>query len=543
MLKVFSSMLIVLFSIALASAQTTVSGMITGFHGQPIPLANVFLSQPNEEQSMKSGEASKTGEFKIIIDSKGVWLLRFSGVYHQDYTVAVYVDKPKAIYLNVKLATYKYGKEFSEVKVLGNFNKWYPPAAIPMDKQVDGTYTAEINANVNPILYQLVGVMQGNVAGTEADGFAYNEYNGYNAVLKANRGKVRIVFDPKKLISSDEPAGFTFSGADSIESRFAQAYDEMQRWNAAYTDSLISSVSRRRLGTKATGFDCASVLSTIEKQLENEPNDVVRQELHLIYFLFAMKGGMVDTSNSRVVLREIPPEATVWSLAPGVISYAFDYSRYDKTQRAQFVQQVLDENPSVLTKSFLLSNEFMKKLYGGEKEQAMRYYDIAVNQYGNTPGGEEVSHYHNVSATDPGKPAPVFSVTSMQKSPKTYTDRSFKGKYYLMYFWATWSKPSVDEIGNLRKAYKEFNGKRFVILGLSLDSSRQVIEKFRQSNGMMPWPNALIGEGFESKICKDYEVYSLPKPVLVDPHGKIVAVGLDLRGDRLMKTLAKYLRK
>jgi len=36
-------------------------------------------------------------------------------------------------------------------------------------------------------------------------------------------------------------------------------------------------------------------------------------------------------------------------------------------------------------------------------------------------------------------------------------------------------------------------------------------------------------------------VNSIPKPILIDPSGKIVAMGLQLRGANLKKTLAKYL--
>lgn len=542
-MNLFSFILIVLFSLSTVSAKTVVSGKITGFDGQPIPLANVFLGSPDGIRSGQSVQAEDNGAYELLIESRGVWLLHFSGVYHQDYTVALYVSEPKTIHLDIRLATYAYGTDFSEVKVLGNFNSWYPPSAVSMHKQSDGTYTADIRTKVNPILYQLTGVAGGGMAGAQADRFIYEQSHGYAAVLVPKHSRARIIFDPRKLVSSGEPASFTFADADSAESRFAAVYNEVQLWNAAYTDSLVKSVSTRRLGVKPTGFDFGRVLSIIERQLESEPNEVVRQELHPAYFQFLMRGKMADSLNSRALLQDIPPESVVWSLAPEVISSAFDYSRYDKKKRDDYVNEVIDKNPSAETISRLLSNEFMRKLYGGDRERALRYYDIAVNQYGGTAGAKEVAHYHNISAVDTGKTAPDFSVTSIQNSKVTLSEKSFKGKYLLLDFWATWSKPSVEEIKNLQNSYKEFGGKSFAILSVSLDSSRKIIEQFGPFRNEMPWFKAFVDEGFDSKICKDYEVFAVPKPVLIDPHWKVVAVGQDLRGDKLRKTLAKFLGK
>lgn len=542
-MNVFSFILISLLSLSSVWARTVVSGRITGFGGQPIPLANVFLGSPDGIRSDQPVQAEDNGAYKLVIESKGVWLLHFSGVYHRDYTVALYVAEPKTIHLDIRLATYTYGTDFSEVEVLGNFNAWYPPSAVSMHKQSDGTYTADIRTKVDPILYQLIGVAGGGMAGTGADRFMYEQSHGYAAVLMPKHGRARIVFDPRKLMSSGEPANCSFADADSVESRFASVYNEVQLWNAAYTDSLIKSVSARRSGAKPAGFDFGRVLSIIQRELKSEPNEIVRQELQLAHFQFLMRGKKADSVNSRAVLKEIPPASVVWSLAPDMISSAFDYSKYDVKKRDGYVKEVIDRNPSAETIGRLLSDEFLKRLYGGDRESALRYYDIAVNQYGETAGGKEAARYHNVSAVDIGKTAPGFSVSSMRDSGVVLTEKSFRGKYLLLVFWATWSKPSVDEMKYLEKAYKEFGGKTFDILSLSLDSSSSVLKDSGPFRHGMPWFNTFVLKGLESRICRDYEVFAVPKPVLIDPQGRIVAVGLNLRGERLGKTLAMFLDK
>ena len=54
---------------------------------------------------------------------------------------------------------------------------------------------------------------------------------------------------------------------------------------------------------------------------------------------------------------------------------------------------------------------------------------------------------------------------------------SFKGKYLLIDFWASWCGPCRMENPNVVKAYNEFKGKNFTILGVSLDKDKDSWKK------------------------------------------------------------------
>jgi alkyl hydroperoxide reductase subunit AhpC len=101
----------------------------------------------------------------------------------------------------------------------------------------------------------------------------------------------------------------------------------------------------------------------------------------------------------------------------------------------------------------------------------------------------------------------------------------------------------LDEIKNLRKAYEKYKDKNFEMLSVSLDSSSDAVKKFQHEEQSIPWLNAFVNSGFDNKICKDFEVYSVPKAILVDPKGNIAAIGWDLRGDNLDKTIERFLGK
>ena len=49
--------------------------------------------------------------------------------------------------------------------------------------------------------------------------------------------------------------------------------------------------------------------------------------------------------------------------------------------------------------------------------------------------------------------------------------------------------------------------------------------------------SAEVKNGFNNKVCEDYEVYSVPKLVLIGPAGEVVASGWELQGKKLENVL------
>ena len=97
---------------------------------------------------------------------------------------------------------------------------------------------------------------------------------------------------------------------------------------------------------------------------------------------------------------------------------------------------------------------------------------------------------------------------------------------------------------HLHQAWAHFKHKPFEILSLSFDAKPEFIAPFRKQPATpMPWKHAFVAGGFTSPVAQAYGVMGIPKPLLIDPKGVIVASGSQLRGDELEKTLAKFLGK
>jgi thiol-disulfide isomerase/thioredoxin len=110
----------------------------------------------------------------------------------------------------------------------------------------------------------------------------------------------------------------------------------------------------------------------------------------------------------------------------------------------------------------------------------------------------------------------------------------------LIDFWASWCGPCKAEIPYLKTAYNNFHKKGFEIISVSLDDKKDKwTAALRQYQ--MPWIHISDVKGFQSQVNSLYHVPSIPKTLLLDKTGKIIAT--DLRGEALDRKLEELLGK
>lgn len=115
---------------------------------------------------------------------------------------------------------------------------------------------------------------------------------------------------------------------------------------------------------------------------------------------------------------------------------------------------------------------------------------------------------------------------------------SFKGKYVLVDFWASWCMPCRQENPNVVEAYNKFKDKNFTILGVSLDQNKEAwISAIQKDN--LNWAHMSDLKQWESEAVQKYNIEGIPFNVLLDPQGKIIASSL--RGQELHTKLAQVL--
>jgi len=135
------------------------------------------------------------------------------------------------------------------------------------------------------------------------------------------------------------------------------------------------------------------------------------------------------------------------------------------------------------------------------------------------------------------KPAPNLTMNDVNGKPLTIS--SFKGKYVLVDFWASWCKPCRQENPNVVAAYNKFKAKNFTILGVSLDEDKQNwIDAIKADK--LNWSHMSDLKQWESAAVPAYGFDGIPFNVLIDPNGTIIAS--NLRGADLETKLAEVLK-
>jgi thiol-disulfide isomerase/thioredoxin len=121
---------------------------------------------------------------------------------------------------------------------------------------------------------------------------------------------------------------------------------------------------------------------------------------------------------------------------------------------------------------------------------------------------------------------------------KDVSINSFRGKYVLIDFWASWCGPCRMENPNVVKAYNDFKGKNFAILGVSLDKDRDSWKK-AIAQDHLSWTQMSDLKYWNSQAVETFGFQGIPFNILVDPSGKVIAQ--ELRGEALDAKLKQVL--
>ena len=126
---------------------------------------------------------------------------------------------------------------------------------------------------------------------------------------------------------------------------------------------------------------------------------------------------------------------------------------------------------------------------------------------------------------DVGQQFTDFTLPTPQGNMLQLSNLVGKSDFLLIDFWASWCGPCIRSFPALKTVYERYNGKRFEILGVSLDKTGQdwqdAIKKYD-----LRWKHVSDLKLWQCEAAQIYAVSSIPCTVLLDKNGKIIGKNL-----------------
>ena len=232
-----------------------------------------------------------------------------------------------------------------------------------------------------------------------------------------------------------------------------------------------------------------------------------------------------------------------------------EYSEYYKKKDQAGMDRIdaafdkLTEQKNIKNKQYLKDNAsspiamFVLKQYAGydiNADDVEPMFLALPEQLRASPAGKDMAEkLETAKKTGVGKMAMDFTQNDTLGNPVSLS--SFRGKYVLIDFWASWCGPCRQENPNVVKAFNAYNSKGFTVLGVSLDQPTAK-DKWMKAihDDKLTWTQVSDLKYWKNDVAVQYGIQAIPQNFLIDPQGKIV--GKNLRGEALNKKLAELFK-
>lgn len=576
-MKLILKLWILILAVIMAAnplSAVTVNGTLKGHDGKPMKLAHVQELAQKESADEYMHNVSSDGTFSFQSAASGCIKLRFTGVDHKHYeTNIILLEGDKEINLDVRLSFNSIDKVPENLSLISSFNRFnFNEGTVDMNKNDKGIFKAEIEWPGDSLHYQIIGLFDNETVRSvngSSDAYIYDGDGDYRSIDPASGGKVKITFDPSKYMTKES------SPSISSPDKNLNSYLELEK---SYADQKMDFMKNLYPFTPDKYQYYLDFGNRIIEEIKLQ-KDKRKRIAAILTYLAATEGGLYygipEKCNAQmidIIAQDIPPASEIWAVYTRYLVNLYGYIDCDKA--IPFVKEVMTKNPDEnamlgisqridgidALRSAKNSDNFGKFLADKmaipqilEFAVTLAHYrkdTLALNNILNKLYKDYETEFITLRAKynfDPnrkiqiGNMLPDFELVDINDSLKIYNLSEFKGKYVLVDVWATWCGPCVGELPNLTKAWELYKDKNFMIYSISFDQSPDKVAEFRNSKFEMPWIHSFAEGGFRSKIGQLFEVMGIPRPILIDPDGKIIEMEGGLRGNLLFKTLERFL--
>lgn len=528
-------LIVFVFLVRTINAQSVITGTVLGHDGRPMQKALVVMAVGSANEKTIIINPDEAGQFRYETNDKGLHFLNFVGAKHLQQKIVLYIDHPRVIKLNVRLAPPDYREDLSRAELVSSNGK-SPFNYRRLEQQKDGKSVAVLSSGES-FEYMIIKATKSgeSVTGTNAKEYSIHHYSrgifaNVFAIAKPVNGKITIVLHPEASHNVYQE-NIPFSDDSSLDSQLTAIFREINAWKKTPPDEAELKQLLNRIG-KTTDLHLRQALWI--------------KYLHMVYNHIESGGlpDMIDRPTVSRALDELSPTSPFWMLKRFNTADLIQKVTLATPQPARYKDYT--ERTIACWPDEMKGTGFLERIRKAEEEgnpdEADRLYDKLQFLSPESEAGqyEKLKRERKAAAkVVMGSKVPSFRAHALEDTSVVYTPDNIRAKFYLIDFWATSCGPCYKEFPYLHEAYEQFHSKGFEILSFSLDSNKEPIFRSRRAKFPMPWLHAIDPQlqTFDSKMAKQFEVNSIPSAFLVNDSGEIIATTDALRGEKLIQVL------
>lgn len=536
--------------VACQNNESTITGQLLGADGRPMPVAHVRLAEatfipvslPRLHGPILNTEAvHANGMFKISTRDTGPLVLLCSGVGHEELCIPLPLEHHEEISLDIWLARAFCDTSRSEIEVLTSSDNGATFQTVPLVKQADASFRADIPTAGDSVQYMIYGTGPKGTAttliGASADRYQIAEGNEYVCVVPARNGHAIIEYRPPER-EAGQGGVVHYHDSSSLFAAFAGLQDNFER-HMAFANLALQSHLRDGLPAQSVASHWLALADTLAKKEAATNDTLLKDELTLEVFECYERGGVpLRDPNRRDMIANVLPTSLAWAYH-GSLGLA---TRHLSQMGDEYYASLLGNYPSRSYSAYLLFYECAEAKQAHNDAKVLRILSRLRTDFAGTIGARQaLDLYAPREAIRIASVLPEFSFRSVEDSNQVLTNASFLGNHLLLVFWATWCTPCVAEMPALHEAYHKYRRAGLNILSVSLNNTPSEIGGFRKLRWPMPWSVVAVPKEGVSSVSTRFDA-GAGTHILVDPAGKVLKFG-GLREMQLDSTFRHLLHK
>ena len=538
----------------------SVSGKIVDDKGSPIVYGHIHIGNPIErflENASAHFPFNPDGTFTIEVKNDTPLFLHFTSPNHLSYSVYLPGLNKSVAGIKISLPRHKInqGKDF-QPKLVSAGGDEKNKIRVAGKKIQEGVYDFDISqTGVGAFSFNIEDasdvLVSGGVIESNIISYSYTlpvafslATDKYKALVNSNSAKL-IRVDFNLILAKDKVTPSFITDNERITQFISlqkMAEDEFHRY-------IRESAEFRTANGSLEGFNSNSgpyYKKLLKVYAETTDLELKKYALAKMMYLCISDKFPVEKKYLLNVIAEIPATDYLWIsdalLLNGLFKGLGDFNK-GKDLLEPLLDSLIENCPIESYKANLLFFGASTAKADDETEIFNKYFESLVNNYPESvPAQNAIKRMGNKLKIIKGKALPEFSVPDIDNTGKFINNETFNGKIFLIDFWATWCVPCIAQFPNLQNAFEKYKDNGLEIISISIDKDVKSVIEFRKKRWRLPWLNGFAGDN--KKLLEKFEVFAVPKMILVDKDGTILSVSRkELEDEGLDKILSVYFKE